>query len=70
MTYSITNVIKDELTGNANHVTPEIRNERLSICYTCEYFKKISRQCGQCGCFLDAKTRYKESTCPLNEPKW
>jgi hypothetical protein len=68
--YGVTEIIRDELSGKANHVPKEIKQERLNICSTCHYFKKISRQCSVCGCFLDVKVLYSDSTCPLDSPKW
>ncbi len=70
MTYGIKDVIKDELTGKANHVPKNIKQERLMICMSCDKFKPISRQCGICGCFIDLKTIYADSSCPLQIPKW
>ena len=29
---------------------------RLLICVSCKDFRKLTRQCKFCGCFLDAKT--------------
>lgn len=63
MTYNILDVIKDELTGTAEYVSHEEKLRRLSICLTCEHLKKLSRQCGKCGCFVDMKTKYAEAEC-------
>ena len=70
MNYGIKDVIKDELTGNANHVSPEIKKQRILICSSCIKFKPISRQCGICGCFIDWKAVYADSSCADNPPKW
>jgi hypothetical protein len=68
MTYNIVNVIKDTLTGNAEYVSPEIKQERLNICYKCEEYKKLTHQCGMCGCMMDMKSKYAQSSCPKG--KW
>ncbi|MEM2159412.1 MAG: DUF6171 family protein [Candidatus Nitrosotenuis sp.] len=66
MGYSIIDVIKDELTGNAEYVSAQIKKERLYVCSSCSDFRKLSRQCGICGCFVDTKAKYEKSECPKN----
>jgi hypothetical protein len=68
--YTVSDIVRDELTGKAKHVSKEVKADRLKICSDCSYFKKISRQCGICGCFLDVKCLHADSTCPLDAPKW
>ena len=51
-------------------VGDDIRTNRLNICYDCEKFLADSGQCGECGCFIFAKTATKGESCPLPEPKW
>lgn len=70
MVYGIKDVIKDELQGKATHVSRDVKQSRLSTCTICPHFKRLSRQCGICGCFLDAKTLYANSECPDNPPRW
>lgn len=41
--------------------------ERLAACAACE-FLKANRSCAKCGCFVDAKARFRTQGCPLN--KW
>jgi hypothetical protein len=48
--------------------TKEIQEERISICNDCEELFHFTRQCKECSCFVDAKTRLSSSFCPLN--KW
>lgn len=38
---------------------------RYNICLECKSRKKISNICGECGCYLPAKTRSETSECPL-----
>jgi hypothetical protein len=49
-------------------VTEEVYNTRMNICNTCEFFRKVDKRCSKCGCFMEAKTRFKRTTCPMN--KW
>lgn len=51
-------------------VGEKIKNERLAICYACDKFIGPSGQCGECGCYIFAKTATKGESCPLPEPKW
>jgi len=46
----------------------EIRKERLSICFECEYFKKELNMCKKCGCNMKLKTKLYAAKCPVN--KW
>lgn len=54
--------------GEGLLVTEEIYTERMSMCNTCEFFRKEDKRCTQCGCFMEAKTRFKKTFCPVG--KW
>lgn len=41
---------------------------RHSICKQCEHYRKITDQCKKCNCFMIAKTKIKNSSCPVG--KW
>jgi hypothetical protein len=41
---------------------------KLDICKQCEHFNDKLKLCGQCGCFMPAKTRLPDQHCPIN--KW
>jgi hypothetical protein len=41
---------------------------RLDTCRSCDSFQKHLRMCKECGCFMPAKARALNSTCPRN--KW
>ncbi len=43
-------------------------NNRMQICNSCLYYVKGTSQCKKCGCFMTAKTRLKQSQCPVG--KW
>jgi hypothetical protein len=68
MAYNVFDAAKDAVTGNLERVTSEVKQSRLDVCKTCDHFKKISRQCELCGCFLDLKTELTRAECPIK--KW
>jgi hypothetical protein len=51
-------------------VTDATFNERMNTCQKCTFYSSasMSPRCLQCGCFLDAKARLTDATCPLG--KW
>ena len=42
--------------------------ERMNICKMCDKFINLTKQCGDCFCFLPIKARVKIATCP--QGKW
>lgn len=42
----------------------DLAKKRLDVCVYCPY--RVGVTCGECGCFLQAKTRVPEETCPKN----
>jgi hypothetical protein len=40
---------------------------RLAVCASCDQLRS-NRTCARCGCFVDAKARFRSQTCPLR--KW
>ncbi len=46
----------------------DIAEERYSICQSCPELIKLTKQCKKCGCFMFAKTKLLNATCPLG--KW
>lgn len=46
----------------------ELSSQRYSICESCPELIKLTKQCKQCGCFMAAKTKLQNATCPLG--KW
>lgn len=55
-------VVQGQPTLTAQQVTA-----RLGICGSCDQLRS-NRTCGMCGCFVDAKARFRSQTCPLR--KW
>ena len=61
-------VVKQALSSNALFVSPEVKQERLNICSTCEYYDPEQIRCTHCGCFLDQKASFALDSCPID--KW
>ena len=45
-------VLKKAMSSNALFVSDEVKEERLKICRTCEYYDPDQVRCKHCGCFL------------------
>jgi formamidopyrimidine-DNA glycosylase len=54
--------------GKGVMVAEETYHRRMSICNSCEFFRQEDKRCTQCGCFMEAKTRFKKTYCPVH--KW
>ena len=46
--------------------TPEVQQERMNVCATCEHNKL--NVCRKCGCILKLKTQWANTKCPVG--KW
>lgn len=72
MAKSLLGSAKDIFTGVAHGegvmVSEDVYLQRMSICNTCEFFRQEDKRCTQCGCFMEAKTRFKKTFCPVH--KW
>jgi len=58
----------DIFNKNVEKVAENVQKERMSTCLQCPRLIKATRQCKECGCFMDAKTRLFDAECPLG--KW
>jgi hypothetical protein len=58
----------DLFNKNIGRVEDSIKDERMAICRECPFLIKITGQCSKCGCFMEAKTRLPNASCP--EGKW
>ena len=58
----------DLFNKNIGRVENEIAKERLAICEACPELKPATKQCKECGCFMVAKTKLPNASCPLG--KW
>lgn len=66
---------KNFLSSAANHVrngmqnvSDEEKQDRLNICNECPHITEDKSRCGKCGCFLQTKTTWASSSCPIG--KW
>ena len=66
--YNIVDVVKDFLTGNLKFADDDVVAHRLSICEPCEARNTTLNTCSVCSCYLPAKTKLVEATCPME--KW
>lgn len=46
----------------------DLTNTRMNICIDCDKLIKVTKQCNECFCFVQAKTKIKNQQCPLG--KW
>jgi hypothetical protein len=46
----------------------EIREQRLAICKSCDFYFEPTGQCKKCGCFVKTKTAVARAKCPMY--KW
>jgi hypothetical protein len=58
----------DHVKNGMKHVGEEKQKERLAICAECPYAIENISRCGKCGCFLQTKTKWESSSCPIG--KW
>lgn len=58
----------DIFNKNVAKVADEVKDQRLAICLECPRLIKATKQCKECGCFMDVKARLFDADCPLG--KW
>ena len=58
----------DIFNKNVEKVARDIQQERLAICMECPRLIKATKQCKECGCFMEIKTKLFDADCPLD--KW
>jgi hypothetical protein len=46
----------------------DLGKSRLEICMNCDWFRKNTMTCRQCGCGVNMKVDRKENACPIG--KW
>jgi hypothetical protein len=56
------------LLDKENYVEENVAEERFFTCKSCPELIKLTTQCKKCGCFMAAKTKLKQATCPIG--KW
>jgi hypothetical protein len=57
-----------DMLDKARYAENSLAKERLYICKQCPELIKLTTQCKKCGCFMAAKSKLAEATCPLG--KW
>lgn len=65
---SAKDIVGGAMAGDGVVVTEEIFNERMKICSGCPMFEIEQKRCRECGCFMEAKSMFKKTYCPLH--KW
>lgn len=58
----------DLLNPKTKSADEETSNKRYEICLACPELIQITKQCKQCGCFMNVKTKLESAKCPLG--KW
>jgi hypothetical protein len=58
----------DFLNPNTEFAEDELAKSRYEICKMCPELINLTKTCKKCGCFMAAKTKLKDATCPIN--KW
>jgi len=58
----------DFLNPNTEYATDDLANMRYDLCKACPELIQLTKTCKKCGCFMSAKTKLLNATCPLN--KW
>lgn len=46
----------------------KMSQDRLAICSVCDKYNKKTTRCEECGCFMEYKTLFRTSKCPIG--KW
>lgn len=63
---SVKDIAGGALQGDGLLVTDEVYNTRMSICQSCEFFRQDDKRCSQCGCFMEVKSKFKKTYCPVH----
>lgn len=58
----------DLFNKNIGRVTEDLAKERMALCLACPSLIKATKQCKKCGCFMEAKTKLPNASCPIG--KW
>ena len=58
----------DLVNPNTEWADKEVSDQRFSICKECPMFIKLTGQCKECGCIMNAKTKLLKAECPQH--KW
>lgn len=65
---SAKDIVAGAVRGEGILVEEQVYIDRMNICNNCEFFKRDEKRCTKCGCFMEAKSRFKKTYCPIH--KW
>tara|TARA_Y100001938_G_scaffold91213_1_gene125125 strand:- start:542 stop:907 length:366 start_codon:yes stop_codon:yes gene_type:complete len=65
---SVKNFGKDLLDGKEVLAKKNITEKRLEVCLDCPKLMKDEGRCSLCGCYIKAKARMMQESCPIG--KW
>jgi hypothetical protein len=51
-----------------NYADEETANRRMAICEECPRLFRATKQCKECGCLMNLKTKLAAAKCPID--KW
>ena len=57
-----------DLLNKENYTDDETAENRMETCLNCEFLIKLTKTCKKCGCFMQAKTKLADASCPVG--KW
>lgn len=57
-----------DLINGSPRVERDIKDIRMDICKTCDWFRPKTQTCKKCGCFMAAKSMLANAKCPIG--KW
>ena len=66
--YGIMDVVKQFLSGTLKFASDDIVASRRATCKTCEVRNTTLNTCTICSCYIPAKTKLLNSSCPME--KW
>lgn len=58
----------DFLNPNTEYAEEDLAESRYDICKSCPELIQMTKTCKKCGCFMSAKTKLLNATCPIG--KW
>ncbi len=61
-------IVGGVMAGEGLLVSEEVFNTRMKICSECPLFEAHHKRCSECGCFMEAKSTFKKTYCPVG--KW
>jgi hypothetical protein len=57
-----------DLANKKNYIEESEAKKRFDICLSCDRLIQMTKQCRECGCFMNMKAKLKEASCPIG--KW